>query len=238
MRQRVSEARLSDEILLLHPSVLKVFLLEERTDRFAIVEEAARVGVGQSVYEINHSLESGSLNPSRVLAGAADSNLGDARLVGVLYSGEAILFTRIGRQRVLAICAEPARFHEVLQTVSEALPSLMQELGAGSMPVGRAKSATEATEIARSYVSALVRSPDVSVDEVTLERTRSIWAIQGSYRPNPLARSRTFQLELDAVSGAVTGFVSVPRASLAPLVVGITIIAGTLLFAWLIFLNR
>jgi hypothetical protein len=236
MRQRASVARLSDEVLVLHPSILKVFMLEERADRFVILEKATRFGVGQSAYEIDRALEGGSLNPGLILRDAGDFNLGPVKLVGVVYTNDALLFTPLG-QRILAIYAEHSRVHEVLQRVNEALPNLMAQLGVGLMPSNLTKSAAEATAIARNYVMAMVRSPDVSVDHVSLNQASRIWEVGGAYRTFPFARSRRFKLQVDAKDGAVIGFSAIPKPSLAPVIVGIVVILGTLGFALFLFLR-
>lgn len=241
MHQQPSAMKLTEEVLVLHPGILKVFMLEERADRFVVVEESARPGVGQLAYEVDQSLKSGALNPARILEAAAEfnKNLGVPRLVGVLYGNGGVMFTYTSPYRLLAICAEASRFHEALWTVNGALPTLMGELEVGLMPVDYVKSAAEAAEIARNYVATAGKSPEVSVDEVTLNQARRMWEIRGSHRTFPFARSRRFQLQLGAQNGVVMGFVSTPKPSLAPLLTGIGVILGTLLFlALLISLNR
>jgi len=231
--------RLSDEVLLLHPSILKAFVLEENAGRFVIVEEAARAGVGGSVWDIDRSSASRSLNPALILGGSADLKLGVPKRVGLVYSNEAVMFTRIGAHTILAICAEPFGFDEAMQSVNQALPTLMVASWARLNPVTNPKSAVEAAEIARNYVIAVVRTPDVSIDEVTLHQANRMWEIQGSYRSIPFARSRRFQLQLGSENGAIIGFVSPQRPSLAPLLTGSIVILGTLFFLlWVLFLNR
>jgi hypothetical protein len=239
MRQAPSVARLSDAVLKLHPSILRVFILEERTDRFVIAEEAARASGGWFARDIDQSLASGSLNALQILGGPADLILGVPKLVGVLYSNEAVIFTRVDANRILAICTEPSGFEEALQSVNRALPTLTERPELRHTPATTPKSAGEAAEIARNYVATLIKTPDVSIDEVTLNQTGRIWEIQGLYRSMPFARSRRFQLQLGSENGAIMGFVSPQRPSLAPLVTGITIILGTLFFlAWILFLIR
>jgi hypothetical protein len=235
MRWGRSAARFCDEVLALHPSILKVFLLEQRANRFTIVEEAAQVGIGPVACDINQFLSSRSL----VLSDSGESQIGVPKLLGVLYGNEAIMFTRINDHEVLAVCAEPAGFEEVLQAVNRALPTLTGEPDARPTTVPNPISATEGAAIARSYVANLARTPDVSIDEVTLHQNEHTWEIQGSYRSNPFARSRRFQLQLASGTGAVTGFISPQRQSLAPLVVGTGVVLGTLFFlVWLLLLIR
>ncbi len=232
-------ARLSDEVLLLHPSITKAFVLEENAGRFVIVEEASRAGVGRFAWDIDQSLASGSLNPTLILDGSADLKLGVPKLVGVIYSNEAVMFTRISAHRILALCAEPYGFDEAMQNVNQALPTLMEASWARLNPVTNPKCAAEAAAIARNYVAAVIRTPDVSIDEVTLHQANRIWEIQGSYRSIPFARSRRFQLQLGSQDGAIIDFVSPQRPSLAPLLTGTTVILGTLFFlVWVLFLSR
>lgn len=101
-------------------------------------------------------------------------------------------------------------------------------------------SAAEATNIARNYVTTMARTPAVCIDEVTLHETSRMWKVQGSYRSNPFARSRSFQLQLGAENGLIMAFTpSPPRQPLAPLLTGIVVIVGVLfLLAWIIFLDR
>jgi hypothetical protein len=63
-------ARLTEEILGLHPSILKVFMLEERGGNLFVVEEAAKPGNGNLAYEIDESLRSGALTPLLILGAA------------------------------------------------------------------------------------------------------------------------------------------------------------------------
>jgi hypothetical protein len=113
----------------------------------------------------------------------------------------------------------------------------MEEAGPLSKPVAKTISAAEATEIARNYVSAVAKTPEVSIDEVTLQQHNRRWEIQGTYRPIPFARSRRFQLQLGSGDGEIVDFASLQRTSLAPLVTGIVVILGTLLFlVWVLFL--
>ena len=230
--------RLIDEILLLHPSIIKVFILEERTDRFMVVEERARAGVGHFVNDIDRSLASGTLNPA-LLDNSVDLSLGPPRLVGVLYSKEGVLFSRISAQTVVAISTEPSDFDEVLQIVSRALPTLIGQSRSRSFPEANPISAAEATETARNYVAAVVKSPDISIDEATLHRDSQTWNIQGSFRSMPFARSRRFQLQLGSGNGAVVRFIVLPTTSIAPLLTGIGVIVGTLFFLiWVLSLIR
>ena len=230
--------RLIDEILLLHPSIIKVFILEERTDRFMVVEERARAGVGHFVNDIDRSLASGTLNPA-LLDNSVDLSLGPPRLVGVLYSKEGVLFSRISAQTVVAISTEPSDFDEVLQIVSRALPTLIGQSRSRSLPEANPISAAEATETARNYVAAVVKSPDISIDEATLHRDSQTWNIQGSFRSMPFARSRRFQLQLGSGNGAVVRFIVLQTTSIAPLLTGIGVIVGTLFFLiWVLSLIR
>ena len=98
------------------------------------------------------------------------------------------------------------------------------------------KSAADIAEIARSYVTAVAKTSDVSIDEVTLLESKGIWEIGGCHRSTPFTRSRRFQLQLNT-DGAVTLFVSQPGSSLAPFVAGISIIVGSLIFLiWVLYL--
>ena len=231
--------KLSDEILALHPSIAKAFILEASGDQFIIVEESTRADIGPFDYDIDLSLTSGSLNPALILDRSSDLNLGAPRLVGVLYGEEAVIFSRIGARKILAISAEPSSFDETMQSVNRILPSLIERWGTSLREDKASKSAAEAAEIARNYVAAVVKSPDVYIDEVTLDHTRRVWEIQGSYRSIPFARSRRFRLQLGCENGAIMGFFSPPRPSLVPLLTGISIILGALAFlVWLIFLTR
>lgn len=239
MRQAGSAEWFCGEVLSLHPSIMKVVMLEDNGDRFIIVDEATRAGVGPLACDITQFLAGGPLSPALIVGDSAESELGVPKFLGVLYSNEAIMFTRIGSHRVLAICAEPSGFDEALKNVNRALPTLIKESHVRPTPAANIKSAAEVTEIARTYVANVARTPDVYVDEVTLHQASRIWEVEGSYRPNPFARTRRFQLQLGSENGAVIGFVSPRRPSLAPLLTGISIIVGTSLFVvWLILLNR
>jgi hypothetical protein len=229
--------RLTDEVLVLHPAILKVFMLEERDGKLFVVEEAAQPGNGKLAYEIDESLRSGALTPLLILGAATEFNKNTSilKLVGFLYANGGVIFTHISDDRLLAICTDAPRFHEAMQILNGALPSLVRELAPPLRPGGYVKSAEGAEEITRTYVARASRSSQVSVDEVTLNQAKRMWEIHGSHRSSPLTRSRKFQLQLDAETGAVIGFTSTPRPSLAPLYAGIGVVVGTLLFLiWLI----
>ena len=229
--------RLTDEVLALHPGILKVFMLEERDGKLLVVEETAKPGNGKLAYEIDESLRSGALTPLLILGAATEFNKNSStlKLVGFLYGNGGVIFTHITEDKLIAICTDAPRFHEAMQTLNGALPSLIRELTPPLRPGGYVKSAEGAEEITRTYVARASKASEVSVDEVTLNQTRRMWEIHGSHRSSPLTRSRKFQLQLDAETGAVVGFTSTPRPSLAPLFAGIGVVVGTLLFLiWLI----
>ena len=231
-------SRLSDSVLTLHPSILKVFILEETVGRFTVVEEAARGDVAANFGVIDQSLLRGSLNPASVL-GNSDLNLGPPRLVGAIYGNGAVMFAGLGGKRILAICALPTKFEEALQNVSQALPALLESPRAEGIGSAAPKSAAEAAEIARSYVAAVIRTPDVSVDDVNLHQPDRLWVIQGAFRSNPFARSRRFQLQLGSEDGSVVTFASLERTSLTPLIIGVMLILGTLFFlVWVLSFIR
>ena len=229
--------RLTDEVLALHPGILKVFMLEERDGKLLVVEETAKPGNGKLAYEIDESLRSGALTPLLILGAATEFNKNSStlKLVGFLYGNGGVIFTHITEDKLIAICTDAPRFHEAMQTLNGALPSLIRELAPPLRPGGYVKSAEGAEEITRTYVARASKASEVSVDEVTLNQTRRMWEIHGSHRSSSLTRSRKFQLQLDAETGAVIGFTSTPRPSLAPLFAGIGVVVGTLLFLiWLI----
>ena len=212
-------------------------MLEERDGKLLVVEEAAKPGNGKLAYEIDESLRSGALTPLLILGAATEFNKNSSilKLVGFLYANGAVFFVHISEDRLLAICTDASRFHEAMQTLNGALPSLIRELAPHLRSAGYVKSAEGAEEITRTYVARASKASEVSVDEVTLNQTRRMWEIHGSHRSSALTRSRKFQLQLDAETGAVIGFTSTPRPSLAPLFAGVGVVVGTLLFLiWLI----
>jgi hypothetical protein len=223
-------ARLTDEILVLHPAILKVFMLEERDGKLVVAEETAKPGNGKLAYEIDESLRSGALTPLLTLGAATEFNKNSSvlKLVGFLYGNGGVIFVHISENRLLAICTEASRFHEAMQILNGALPSLIRELATPLRPTGYVKSAEDAEEITQTYVARASKSSYVSVDEVILNQTRRMWEIHGSHRSSPLTRSKKFQLQVDAETGAVIGFASTSRPSLAPLYAGIAIAVGTL----------
>lgn len=240
MYEQPSAAKLTDEVLDLYPSILKVFLLEARAGRLVVVEESVRPGFEVLPHDVDQALMSGTLDPLPIFDAAAqfNANLGVPKLVGILYRDTGLILAHITSFRLLAICVEVSGFHEVLQILDKALPNLMIDVQARLMPVNYVRSAAEATEIARNYVAAVGKSPEVSVDEVALNQEKRIWEIRGSHRTFPFARSRRFQLQIGTQNGVVMGFFSTPRPSLAPLLAGIIVILGTLLFlVWFLFLN-
>jgi stage V sporulation protein SpoVS len=229
--------KLTEEVLVLHPGILKAFMLQERGGKLVVVEEAAKPGDGGLAYEIDESLESGALTPLLILGAAVEfnKNSNPLRLVGFLYGNGGVMFTYVSEDRLLAICTEASRFPEAMQTVNGALPGLIRELEVTLKPAGHVKSAVEAEQITRTYVARATKSSQVFVDEINLNQTRSMWEIHGSHRSSTLTRSRKFQLQLDAETGAVMAFASTPKPSLAPIYAGIGVVIGTLLFlVWLI----
>lgn len=229
--------RLTDEILVLHPGILKVFTLEERDGKLVVIEEAVKGGNEKVAFEIDESLKSGTLTPLVILGAATEFNKNSSalKLVGFLYANGGVIFAQIREDRVLAVCTEASRFHETMQTLNGALPSLIREFAAPPLSVGYVKSAEGAEEIARTYVARASGSSQVLIDRVTLNQLSRMWEIRGSHRPSSLARSKKFQVQLDAETGAVIGFSSTSRGSLVPLIAGLGVVAGTLLFlVWLI----
>jgi len=229
--------RLTEEILVLHPGILKVFMLEEREGKLFVVEEAAKPGNGKLAYEIDESLRSGALTPLLILGAATEFNKSTStlKLVGFLYGNAGVIFIHLSEEKLLAICTEALRFHEAMQILNGALPTLIREFTTPLRQGDYVKSAEGAEDITRTYVSRATKSSEVSVDEVTLNQTSHIWQIHGSHRSSPFTRSKRFQLQLDAGTGAVIGFTSTSGPSLVPLLVGIGIVVGTLLFLiWLI----
>lgn len=224
--------RLTDEILVLHPGILKVFMLEERDGKLFVMEEAAKPGNGKVAFEIEESLRSGALTPLVILGAATEFNKNSStlKLVGFLYANGGVIFAQVSEVRLIAICTEASRFNEAMQTLNGALPTLIRELAAHLRPVDYVKSAEGAEEIARSYVARASKSSQVTVNEVTLNQAKRVWEIHGSHRSFPLARSKKFQLQLNAETGAVIAFASTTNPSLAPLLAGIGIVIGSLLF--------
>ena len=210
-------------------------VLEQRTNHFEVLEARTRANMNPFEGTVTQALS--FPNQTTVLSKSTRLSPGAPELLGVLYGSDGVMFSRIDANTVLAISAEPSGFDEALQIVNQALPRLLRNrpfrLASTSEPI----SAADATEIARRYLTALVECSDVTIDSAILRSDSRSWEIEGTFRSMPLAPSRRFIIQLHSITGAVVGYSSTPKQSLAPVITGICVIILALFFVvWLLFL--
>lgn len=231
--------KLTEEVLVLHPSIQKAFILEERAGKLFAVEEASRVNGKPLAEDIDEALSDGTLTPALLIGAATQFSKysNTLKFVSVLYETGGVMFTTISETRLLAIATEPSGFHQALENVSKSLPDLIKRRESGKRQPGTVKSAAEAEDIAKTYVTRAGNASNVSIEEVAFNEATGRWDVQGSYHRS-LAGSKKFHVELDAEQGAVMGFASTPDLASATRYVEIAAILGGLsLLAWLLSSN-
>lgn len=230
---------LTDHVLALHEGIAEAFLLEERAGHLLVLEESSRDKGATLSTIINETTENAALAPALILGAAAQFSKipGSLRLVGILYGDAGVILTHFGENKVLAISTETSSFPSTMQLVNDALPSLIKELETGGKTRGAVKSATEAEDIARSYVASASKSSRVSVTEVTYHAANRRWEVHGTCRSSLVTPSKDFHVELDGDEGAVVSFRSSSPSSVLFALEILALVAGLSLAAWLIYSN-
>jgi len=197
---------LARSVLALHDDIREVFVLEHRPGQYAVVEEAMRNAsiLSESLHEVRKHAQ---LIPVAILGGAAQftGDPSSLKLVGILYQSGGVIFTNLGEKELLALSTSPESLYSVMEKVNKTLPGLLErERGEGAIGV---KSAVEAENIARSYLTSRMRG-SILVDEVSYYEADQRWMVYGSYRPSRWVWSKRFQVELEADKGSVMRFTS------------------------------
>ena len=234
--------KLAERMLSLHDGIHEVFILEDRAGQFVVIEEATRRGITVLADSIEQTTRNAPLAPGLIL-GAATKFSGESkppRMVGILYDRNGLVLSYIDETRILALSTTQEDIYNVMQTVDDALPTILGQYGPHEKSADVVKSATDAENIARYYVASRIGgAARIVIDEVTYQETFQRWEVSGLYRAIGSFRSKRFQLEVDSDSGSVMKF-GAPSSSPWPvaLIAEFVAILGALsLLAWLLYLT-
>lgn len=236
----LSTVKLTEEILALHEGIREVLVLEERAGMFIVTEKAGKDDPQRSLDDLDGPVNNGPLAPAVILGAAAQfaKSPGALELVGILYNNEGVMLRYLDESKLLEICTDPPSLYDAMRIVNESLPKLVKEHEIGSKPGVAIKSATEAEEIARSFVVKTRKSTNVSINGITHRAADNKWEIQGLYRSSRLSRVKQFQIELDAEDGSVISFLSKSSSPGALFAAELLALIGALfLLSWLLYSN-
>ena len=205
----------ASEVLALHPAIRDTMLVENRAGELQVTDQAARNGSSPFEAVSEYERETIVLTPSMVLGAA--SRLGDLekigrlRLVGLLYEQRSSVCVPIGENSYLMVTTPNESLQEVMKALQDGLPNIIrnQNLSPESLTV---TSAIEADQAVQSFFAKtkLCEPNNVHLEDATLNTSEHSWQISGTYRPVHSVRSRHYNIELDARTGAVTKFQARP----------------------------
>ena len=234
----LSTVKLTEEVLALHEGIREVLVLEERAGMFVVTEKAGKDETQRSLDDLDGSMNNGPLAPAVILGAAAQfaKSPGSLELVAMLYNTEGVLLTYLDDSKLLEISTDPAILFDAMRIVNESLPKLVKEHELAGKYGATIKSATEAEEIARSFVMRTRKSTDVSINGITHHGADNRWEIQGSYRSSRLSRAKEFQIELNAEDGSLISFLSKSSSPGALFAAELVALVGALaLLGWLLY---
>jgi hypothetical protein len=201
---------LADEVLALHDAIQYVLLVENRAGEMHIVGQAGRNN--SSPVEAMTEAEKDSIVAPAMILGAASQigkvwRYGELRLVGMLYTQLASLCAPVDDDTYLMLTTTTENLPAVMNTVQQALPSLMRKRATPTQTLA-ISSAVEVDQAVRSFFAntRLCEPNLVRMDHAILNPNDQRWQVAGSYRPSHAIRSKHYQIELDAKTGAVTRF--------------------------------
>jgi hypothetical protein len=195
---------LADEVLALHEAIQHVLLVENRAGEMHIVGQAGRN---------NSSFMEGMTEAEKdSILGAASQvgkiwRYGELRLVGMLYTQLASLCAPVDEDTYLMVTTTNENLSAVMNSVQQALPNLIRKQIAPTQTLA-ISSAVEVDQAVRSFFAntRLCEPNLVRMDHAILNPSDQRWQVAGSYRPSHAIRSKHYQIELDARTGAVTKF--------------------------------
>jgi len=202
---------LAGEVLDLHPAIREAVVVENRGGELHVADEATRNG--NSALDLVNEREREILvaAPTVVLGAASQvgnvEEAGRIRLVGLLYEQRGSLFVPIKDGSYLMVTTGTEAFLEVVKTLQDRLPGLMQDrdVVSESSAIG---SAIEADQTVRSFfaTSRLGEPSSIRLENATLDTNKHSWQISGTYRAPHAVRTKHYYVELDSRNGAVTKF--------------------------------
>jgi len=229
--------KLTDRILALHDGIREVLILEERSGRLVVTEEAAKGQPTVLTRSIDQMTINGIIAPQLILGAAEQFTKapGSLRFVGIMYEEVGIIFAQLPEDRLLAVSTDPRSLSEGMQAVNDALPSLTKNL---EMDRPDVRSALDPGEIAKAYVAKATGSSRVRIDEIVYDAHSHSWDVQGSYRNRPFALSpaKRYRLELDGLAGEIVGFRAYSPSYLLFLAEWVALLAAVGLLSWLVYL--
>jgi hypothetical protein len=98
--------------------------------------------------------------------------------------------------------------------VNSALAGLIRRSQGGTKGFEAVKSAVDAGEIARNYLTSTAKLSGVTISEISYNHANEVWEVEGRNRSNPLTRSQHFELEIRGEDGAILTFRSTSTSSI------------------------
>jgi hypothetical protein len=201
---------LADEVLALHDAIQHVLLVENREGEMHVVDQAGRKSA--SFFEAVDESEKDSILAPAMILGAASQvgkfwRYGELKLVGMLFEELASIFAPIDDDSYLMVTTSIPSLPNVMNIVQDALPALTRKQSALTQPLA-IDSANAVDQAVRSFFANtnLCEPNLVHMDHAVLNPDDRRWQVAGSFRPTHAIRSKRYQIELDAKTGAVTKF--------------------------------
>lgn len=203
---------LAEELLALHDAIEEVLIAENRAGEIRLVGQAVRNG--PSVLETMTEAGKESMFGPTLVLGAAEQvgnaqGSGQLKLVGMQYARFGVVCVPIDDNSYLMAKASNENLLEVMKVIGKAMPYMTKKRSTTPETLALG-SALDAHQAVRSFfVSSNLCEPNqVHIDHAVLITTDHCWQVGGSYRPFHAIRSKHYQIELDAMTGAVTKFES------------------------------
>lgn len=203
---------LAQEVLALHDAIEEVLIVENRAGDVHVADQARRNGRSNR----NNLKDAGKdpmFGPTLILGAA--TQVGDAqksgqlKLVGMQYARLGLVCVPISDNSYLMATASNESLAEVMKTVGKALPHITRKRPTTAEALAL-DSALDADQAVRFFFTSTNRCEpnNLHIDHVALNTGDQCWQVAGSYRPPHAIRSKRYQIELDARTGAVTKFES------------------------------
>lgn len=201
---------LAEEVLALHDAIDEVLIVEDRAGDVHVVDRAQRNG--PSVFEAMKDGGKDSMFGPTLILGAATQvgnaqKSGQLRLVAMQYAQLGVVCVPIDDNSYLMAKTSNEYLLEVMKAVGEALPHMTRRRPTSPETLAL-DSALDADRAVRSFFAStnLCEPNHIHIDHAILNTNDQCWQVAGSYRPAHAIRSKRYQIELDARTGAVTKF--------------------------------
>ena len=218
------------EVLAVHDAINEVLIIEDKAGESIIADEAHRFEGLDPVFADKNAM----LAPMLILGAASrlTSGMEPAKLVGITYANQGVLFTPIDDNTVLMLTTRIESLSEVTEEVHRALPELLKRRSMGSEKYA-VESAVDADKIIRSFLATTKRGDPTraQIQSVTLDERDHVWRASGSFRSRFSLRSLHYEVAIDARTGSVTEFATHPQLDLLFVASAIVVaVAGVLLY--------